>query len=388
MACEIEQKAFEDRFEEIQAQVQREIKALQADAEGDFAKLAEQADGEDLSQGIGAAAGAAVGTLVSGPAGAPIGAVIGREIGNLFLVELTMHEERFVFSAPSIRVTQKKVRFDVPTIKVDDQTVSFKIPVPGTRRVKGPPKPEWRTEWTVVCHKVPFNGKLCTKQPQSTLIWVDTWLDLPTIEYKEVRITAGLPQVSMQTREISFNIPEVAMKDVEVTLKVPSVKVSYKRDVSRQTAARTTALAQSLQESVARKDVEFSNRLKGEVAPLALSMFNCHRSEIEVHRTNATTQFEIEISKLSSVVSTLLTKGIPETDQIVVDAKALLAKAVEKRDEAAKPFNEAIEALNKAIEKAMSDLLNGASGGASFLTVNDVDESRELYGACMEYSQV
>ncbi|MCY1672125.1 hypothetical protein OVA07_14045 [Novosphingobium sp. SL115] len=384
MACEGEQRAFEERFEQLRAQVQSEIEAIQADADQDFSDIAAHDDNNDLAQGIGATAGAAVGTALGGAGGAAAGAVIGREIGNLFLVEIYMHKERFIFSVPSVTMKQKKVSFDVPTVTIDDQTVSFKIPVTVMQRVKGPPKPETVIEWKNVCHKIPFNGKVCTKQPQVTVRWKDTWIDVPTVEFREVRITAGVPQVTMKPHDITFGVPQVGMKDIELIVEIPAVRVSYKRDVGRRTASQTAALAQSLQEALMRKDAEFRSRVQAEVAPLALEMFACHRRSIEAQRTQAISEFEEEIGKLTGVVSALIAKGVPETDASVINAKGLLADAIAKRDAAAKPFNDALDELNSAIEEAMQNLLSSGQSDQALMKTNHEAE-RELIGRHIEY---
>ena len=71
MACEDKQKAFNDKFGEVQAALKAELAAIATDTEEKAKQIADDFEADHgLAEGVGATAGTVIGGYVGGPAGA------------------------------------------------------------------------------------------------------------------------------------------------------------------------------------------------------------------------------------------------------------------------------------------------------------------------------
>jgi hypothetical protein len=178
---------------------------------------------------------------------------------------------------------------------------------------------------------------------------------------REQRIVVGLPSVEMQRQELTLDVPEIAMRRQEFSFDVPSITLRFVRDAGRRTAALAAALAQSAQDAATQKQIGFQDRLRSEVAPLALDMFGCFRNMLLSNRTDAESRFAPQIATLSASLTGMAGRGVPDTDDDFVRAKEQLTHAIAQRDEALRSFDEALAQLDQSSREAMQQFL-GAGG--------------------------
>lgn len=358
MSCESEQQAFEKKFQSVQEQLTRELEDIRLDTERRASAIATDFEADnDLAAGVGAAAGTVVGGVAAGAPGAAVGAIVGKTIGSLFTLEIGTQRQTVVFNVPKVTMNTRQVSFDLPEVKVDDRDIVFGVPSIEMQRQKGPPIPETVTEWVNKCVG-PRWARVCTKVPQVTVRWRDTWIDVPVTVIKQVRITIGMPTVTMKRQDISFDVPETKMGRSELSLDTPYVALRFIKDAGRRTAALASALAQSAQEAALKKQLEFKERVQTEVTPLALSMFQCFRAGIVEQREAAAAPFGPEIAKLSAVVSAIGARGVDSSDPELKKAKDELERAISALNAAVKPFDDALIEFDRKAKDSMDEMLS------------------------------
>ncbi|MCM2310701.1 MAG: hypothetical protein NDI84_04785 [Steroidobacteraceae bacterium] len=364
MTCEDKQSAFQDRLASEQEALAAELNAITADTERRAAEIAEEFEREnDLADGLGAAAGAVVGAVVGGPGGAPVGGVIGRQIGALFTLEVGTRRETVVLDVPQVAMRTQDFSFDLPAVVVRDTDISFDLPTIEMRRQRGPDVPEVRVRMEQRCVDLPWPlGRACTDVPVTYLEMVPTYFDMPVTVMRTTRIVIGLPTVEMRRQEFKMDVPEFTMAPVEFSADIPYVTLRFIQDAGRRTAAQAAALAQSAQDAATQKQIAFKERLRLAVAPPAVEMFNCFRGTIADGRAEAAARFAPEVEKLSGAVSALLSRGVPQTDETFLKAKAAMDDAIARRDAALRSFDDALDKLNASAKAALEQFLGTSAG--------------------------
>lgn len=371
MSCESEQQAFETKFQAVQQQLSRELEDIRIDTERRATEIASDFEANnDLASGVGATAGTVVGGIAAGAPGAAVGAIVGKTIGSLFTLEIGTQRQTVSFDVPQVSMKTRQISFDIPQVSIDDRDIIFGVPTIEMQRQKGPPIPETVIEWRQSCVG-PSWARVCTKVPQATVRWRDSWIDVPVTVIKQVRITIGMPTVTMQRQDISFDVPETKMSQTELSIDTPYIAIRYIKDAGRRTAALTAALAQSAQEASLKKQLEFKERVRTEVTPLALAMFSCYRQGIVEQRAKVLAPFEPEVAKLSAVVAAIASRGVDASDPELKKAKEELQRALEARNNAAKPFDDALAEFDAKAKEAMDQFLAiPASGDHNKLMVD------------------
>lgn len=369
MSCEAEQKAFEDKMADVQRELEAELKDIEIETERRAKEIESDFEaGNDLAAGVGAAAGTVIGGALGGPVGAGVGAVLGKTIGSLFVIEFSMHREKVVLDVPQVKMGMKTIKFDVPQVTVNDKDIIFGVPTVEMRREKGPPIPETVVIWENECIGGGWVPKVCTKVPKTTIRWKESWYDRPVMTVKQVKFIIGIPEVKMDTQDFSFGVPEFKNDATEFSFDVPSVSIRFIKDAGRKTAALAAALAQWAQEAALKKQLEFKDRMKSEVAPLAVAMFACHRKTLQSAWDTTAGQFDPEIAKLSASVSAIAGKGVTETDPEYVKTKQLLEEAIAARKAALKPLDDALTEFDANAKKTMDQFLTGGLDAAAMVT--------------------
>ena len=370
MGCEQQTAAFENRLEEVQLALNAELAAITAQTEARATEIANDLEADnDLAAGVGAVAGSTVGGLLGGTAGVLIGGAIGRTIGSLFTLEIATYRQTVSLDVPQTAMRTRSFSYDLPVVEISDQDMSFDVPTTVMQRQKGPPRPHTRTEWRLKCvGRKPF--RVCTKVPQVTVWWEDTWIDVPVIEMRTQRIVLGIPQVRMERQEIRLDVPEISMRPTSMSVDVPSLTLRFVKDAGRRTAAAAAALAQSAQEAVAERQIAYRGRLQTEVAPFAIAMFACHREELIGARSQVMDQFASQIGTLTATVTSMISRQVPENSTELRGARQALDEAIRKRDEAIAQFDQALSDLDAAAKQAMDQFLGDE-------TVSLVDKGME-----------
>jgi hypothetical protein len=212
------------------------------------------------------------------------------------------------------------------------------------------------------CIDLPFGGRACTDVPVTRVDMVPTYFDMPVTVMRTTRIVVGLPTVEMRRQAVSMDVPEFTMARTEFSADIPYVTLRFIQDAGKRTAAQAAALAQSAQDAANQKQIAFKERLRMAVAPLAVEMFDCFRGTIATARSEAAARFAPEVDKLTAAVTSLLARGVPETDASVTGAKAQLDDAFARRDAVLKNFDDALEKLNASATSSLEQFLGAAAG--------------------------
>jgi hypothetical protein len=361
MACEDRQKAFNDKFGEVQATLKAGLAAIATDTEAKAKQIADDFDSDhELAEGVGAVAGTAIGGIVGGPAGAVVGEVIGKTIGSLFTFEVGMRRESFSLDVPQTTMETQDFSFDLPTVVVRDTDISFDIPTTEMRTVEGPPIPEMTVRMEQQCVDLGPFGRACTDVPVSVVTWKKTYLDVPVTVMKTQRIVLGLPQVEMHRQEFKMDVPVIAMRTTEFSADIPFITLRFIKDAGKRTAALAAALAQSAQDAAVQQQIGYKQRLQAEVAPLAVEMFACFRTQITDGRSAVMARFNDQIQTLQIAVTAIAANGVPEDNPELKQARSALESALAKQADALKPLDEALTKLDASSKTALDQFLGNA----------------------------
>lgn len=365
MACDDKQKAFNDKFGEVQATLKAELAAIATDTEDKAKQIADDFEADHgLAEGVGAAAGTAIGGFFGGPAGAVAGEVIGKTIGSLFTLEIGMRRESFSLDVPQTTMETQDFSFDLPTVVVRDTDISFDIPTIEMRTVEGPPIPETTIRMEQQCVDLGPLGRPCTDIPVTVITWKKTYLDVPVTVMKTQRIVLGLPQIEMRRQEFKLDVPVITMKTTEFSADIPYITLRFIQDAGKRTASLASSLAQSAQEAAVQHQVAYKQRLRSEVAPLAVDMFACFRTQVTDGRAAVLAQFNGQIQTLQNAVTAIAAKGVPEDNAELKQAKDALNAALAKQSDALKPLDDALAKLDEGSKTALAQFLGDGKGFA------------------------
>jgi len=361
MSCQDKQAAFSEAFALVQAKLKEELDAIASDTEAKAKQIADDFEADnDLAEGVGAVAGTAVGGFFGGPVGAVVGESVGRTIGSLFTLEIGMRRETFSLDVPQATMRTQDFSFDLPTVVLRDTDLSFDVPTIEMRRQEGPPIPETIVRMELRCIRIgvpPFDTEVCTDVPVTVVRWNPTYLDVPVTVMKTHRIVIGVPQVEMRRQEIRVDLPEIRMARTEFSADVPHVTLRFIKDAGKRTAALAAALAQSAQDASARKQVEYRQRLRSEVAPLALDMFSCFRQQVVDARDKVVARFSGEVETFHSAIAAMVARGVPDDSAELAAARESLKSALQRQEEALKPIDLALAKLDIDTKQAMGQFL-------------------------------
>jgi metacaspase-1 len=358
MPCEDLQKAFNDKFGDIQRVLQAELHAIASDTEEKAQQIADDFEnGHDLSEGVGAVAGTAIGAFAGGPAGAVVGEIIGKTIGSLFILEIGMKRESFSLDIPHTKMETQDFSYDLPFVELKDTDILFDLPTMEMRRVEGPPKPELTLSWD-------------KGYPETVVRWTPTYLDIPVMVMRTQRIVVGLPQIEMKRQEFKMDIPAFKMVTTEFSADIPHITLRFIQDAGKQTASDASALSQAAQDLSAQKQIEYKHRLRVEVAPLATDMFACFRTQILNGRNTILSHFSAQIQTLQNAVTGIAANGVSADNPEHIKAVDALNAALAKQAEALQPLDEALLKLDEGAKTAL----------AQFLGDENITRNRETFG--------
>lgn len=365
MACEDKQKAFNDKFGEVQTSLKAELAAIATDTEDKAKQIADDFETDHgLAEGVGAVAGTAIGGFFGGPAGAVAGEVIGKTIGSLFTLEIGMRREAFSLDVPQTTMETRDFSFDLPTVVLRDTDLSFDIPTIEMRTQEGPPIPEMTIRMEQQCIDLGPLGRPCTDVAVPVVTWKKTYLDIPVTVMKTQRIVLGLPQVEMRRENFKLDVPVITMKTTEFSADIPYITLRFIQDAGKRTAALASALAQSAQDAAMQRQIAYKQRLRSEIAPLAVDMFACFRTQITDGRATVLAQFGGQIQTLQNAVTATAAKGVPDDNAELKQCKEALDSALAKQGEALKPLDDALTKLDEASKTALSQFLGDGKGFA------------------------
>lgn len=363
MTCDDKQKAFKEKFAEVQATLKAELAEIAADAESRAKEIADDFEADhSLAEGVGAAAGTAVGGFFGGPPGALAGEVIGKTIGSLFTLEVGMRRETFSLDVPQTTMETQDFSFDLPTVIMRDTDLSFDLPTMEMRTEEGPPIPETTVRMEQQCVDLGPLGRPCTDIPVTVITWRKTYLDVPVTVMKTQRIVIGLPQVEMRRQDFKLDLPVIRMQPTEFSADIPYITLRFIKDAGKRTAALAAALAQSAQDAALQKQVAYKQRLRSEIAPLAVDMFTCFRTQITEGRAAVLSQFASQIQTLQNALTAIAAKGVPEDNAELKQAKEALDNAMRKQEEALAPLSDALVKLDEASKSALAQFMGDSKG--------------------------
>lgn len=349
MSCDDKKAAFEDRINEVQQALSAELAAIATDTEGKAKEISDDFEADnDTAAGVGAAAGTAIGGYFGGVPGAVVGETIGRTIGSLFTMEITSVRHTGSLDLPETTMRTKDMSYDVPTVVMRNTDIIINVPTIEMRTERGPDKPETTVRW------VKKNG---IPVPQITVTWTPTYYDVPVTVMREKRIVIGVPEIEMRRQEMKVDLPEIRMVRREFSFDVPSITIRFVQDAGKRTAALASALAQQAQDAAVQKQAAFKDRLRVEVVPAALAMFDCYRTELQGARSQVYAQFAPEIANLTNAITGLASNGVPEDGADRVATAAKLNDAITRRDMAMAGFDEALKQLEASCKETLDGFL-------------------------------
>ena len=353
MACEEKEALFNAGLLSVQSVLKSELEAIAIETEAKANEIANDLNADnDLAQGIGASAGTVIGGLAAGPPGALVGGALGKIIGSLFTLEIGMKRETVSLNVPQVTVKTKAFSFDVPTVIMRDKDLIFDVPQSEIRTVRGPDIPTISTRWEQRCI-----GPVCTDVPIIVTGSQPTYYDTVVIVMRPIRIVIGVPEVTMDRHDWAMDVPEFTNKSTEFSLDIPSVTIRFIKDAGRKTAALAASLAQSAKDAAERKQIEFKERLKTEVAPLLMDMYKCHRSEMLNARAALISIYKSQIDTLSLAVAMLAAKGLQDDHTDMKAAKNAVSQATKNMNSELEKFDVTLSEFDRKAEKSIKEFL-------------------------------
>ncbi len=367
MTCEDKASAFKTAMERVTSEFRESLASTAASVEAKSKEIAEKAkDGSDLAQGVGMVAGTAVGGYLGGPTGAAVGATVGKAIGALFVVEFTEVVHKISMDVPQVAIQDTEIKFDAPEITIRDNDIVFNLPTLVMRTVPGPEMPVvvCTTERKCVSYRIetPFGDikdEKCTDVPVCKVEMRPTSLDVPTWEDREQRIVLGVPEVTMRSQRIVVGLPEVAMRRTDISFNLPSITIRFVKDVGKATAAAVQALQSDAQSEFAVKKLQFKERMRLVIVPLAIDMFDCYKQHLRGGIAQIAATFDPQMNQISDALKQMLAQGVPEADDDYQRIKAQLEKLVIDRSSALAELEKALAKLEVSAADAIERLANG-----------------------------
>ncbi|MFN8891838.1 MAG: hypothetical protein ACK5WA_05710 [Alphaproteobacteria bacterium] len=291
-----------------------------------------------------------------------MGATIGKIIGSQFIVEITNIRYEASLDIPEVTTVDQEIIFDVPEIEMRDNDIIFNFPTLVMKTVEGPsqPVPVCGSRRECVTIEIgPYKDEKCVDVPYCNIEMRPTYLDQPTWEDREQRITLGVPVVVMKPQRFVLGVPEIRMQRQDISFDVPSVTIRYQADASKATSAAVENLQKSAEGQLLQKRLSFKERMRLEVAPLAIEMFDCHKQQIRNGMTQVASMFDPQIQQLRGALATMLANGVPDTDDDYINAKARVDGLITKRAEALENLQKALTQLENSSNQSLEQMLNG-----------------------------
>lgn len=361
MSCETKQKAFTDAMQNVQTSLEHELAQIAADAEKEATEVSNEfEEGNDLAEGVGVVTGTVVGAVVGDPI---VGAIVGKTIGSLFVLEISNQEEVIALDIPQVNVINQDWKFNLPAVIIRDNDIIFNIPTLVMKRVEGPKIPHSTTRMVTKCRGggrvlgVPV-PKVCWDEPQITVTWEQTYLDMPTYESQEHRIVIGVPVVEMREQRIVVGVPQISMQRQEIKFKIPVITLRFIKDAGKRAAAAAREIALEAATASTQKRQAMKQRIRAEVISPATQMFDCFREEIKTKKLSVAAMFDPEIGKLTDALKIIISNGVPETDDDYIKQKVQLDNVIAQRNTALESFDKALVQLDIEAKKAIDSLIN------------------------------
>jgi hypothetical protein len=355
MACDDKKAAFEAAILAGTKELEAGLASIGEEAARKAKELSDEFEkGNDLAEGVGAAAGTVVGGVFGGPAGAAAGGEVGKAIGALFMMRVEMRRTSFKLDVPETTIRDQEWLFDTPVVILNDKAISFDLPVPVMRRVRGPdiPRLVCRMETRDIGLGVKLDVPVCYNEMEPS------YFDVPSIEMRRQDIVVGMPEVRMQTQRIVVGVPEITMKTQEMSFDVPFVSLELVADAGKRTADAAKLLAEEAQTKALTAEASLREQLRFKVSGPCNAMFECFRGELRKAREQTAGYFDPQITQLGNSLAALAGKGVPEGDPEVVNLKITLEKLIKDRDAAVAQIDKALQELNDAAAKAMDQFIN------------------------------
>lgn len=263
--------------------------------------------------------------------------------------DVTWADTEMVFDTPTVTVRDQRLVFGVPQVTLAQRDIIFGTPSVRMERVKGGQYPEVFCEDTWI-HL--FGGK--TKGvPKCTVRWSDIWLDVPVPFMEEQRITMGIPEFTFDDTEVIMGVPEFSMERQRWVTALPQFTVHS----VLLNAGDLKAEADQMQSRVA---VTRENQQRDSVSAVH-GLFSCYRDRTEGQRRSAAAMFNVSISQLDGVITTLTDQGadpssVPAAGGQSSDLIANRARLIEQRDTALAGFDTALATLDASEKTAIEQL--------------------------------
>jgi len=353
MECQNQQQAFNDAMAKIQATLKEELIAIAKQTEEKTKELNDDFKNEnDLAKGVGATAGTVIGGVFGGGAGAVAGGALGEQIGSFFTIEIGSQEHKVSFDLPEITTNNQEWIFNVPSVTMKDSDIIFDLPTLVMKTVEGPPIWKTKVEMGTVC-----TLGVCYDVPQVIGWWDKTYIDIPTWENRETRIVLGVPQITNKEQKIVVSVPEVAMKTQELIFNLPTIKISFIKDAGKELASELGKIALAAHENSVEKQVNMKERMKLELMEPANNLFDCFRLKMIDEKSKFSSNYDIEIKKLSDSLFSLKANNVPETDNDYISQKAQLDAQIANRNVAVLKFDEAIRQFDEKRQESINKMI-------------------------------
>lgn len=357
MGCEEKAQLFNEMLAKIQSDFKGEMQALASETQKQTSELDKQFEGgNDLAEGIGAAAGTAIGGAFAGAPGAAAGAIVGKTIGSLFEIEITEQGISVDVPIPEFGVENQDWIITIPQVEMKDEDIIFNLPTLVMQRIEGPPKPETVVKMVTQCHG-PSWARICFDVPETTITWTPTYLDVPTYEDREHRIVLGVPQVTMVDEKVVVGMPTVKISNQVLSMTVPSVTIRYVADTSKEIADAANAIAADATAKTELKKQALASRMRAELLGPAQEMFLCHRDNLMAQRANVDAQLSTQVETATNALIALKAAGVPEADDDYAKAKANADALVEQRAKSLAHFDDAIAELDLSSKEAIGKMM-------------------------------
>ena len=183
-------------------------------------------------------------------------------------------------------------------------------------------------------------------------------ISLPEARPRDVRITLSLPKLEMKTQNIVLSIPNITMQTQELKFNVPSITIKSKKDIAKQLSDEATALVTESQSLVKNKKEIIKLKIKSEILPKAIAMFDCFRDGITNERTNVSNAFKPSVYTINESLKNMAIQNVPTTDDDDIMLKNQFDDVMLKRDTALKNFDDALAQLEIDKHKSLDSLVN------------------------------
>lgn len=264
-----------------------------------------------------------------------------------FDLDVSSHNEEFIFHLPEVTVKDQKISLDLPQVTMKEQKWAFDLPATKMKMqcINGIPE----TVCKMTTRDIGFGVKIDVPECY-TRAGKDMCSEIPVFYMERHEAILGVPEFKMDRTDFVMGIPEVAMEEQRIVITIPDFTVKNVKVEADETKKK----ADELSISAKKESEELAYNLKSEIEQASLGgireTFDCQRRNLEAQRLSTVAKLDANLEVFSVSLQKAREVGASE---IAAQMEKSVKEMGAARDAAESKFQEAMSGLNDEMQKAL-----------------------------------